>query len=168
LKSIPKLLLIIVPRHPESFDEVTSLCKQGNFSVQRRSAAANVHFSDESIQIMIGDSMGEMISYYRLAKIAFVGGSLVDTGCQNVLEPAALGIPIVVGPSQYNFASICNLLEESGALITVQNEDELVMQVQQLIANPDKQKLMADQGLAVVERNQNALSALLKIMKELS
>jgi 3-deoxy-D-manno-octulosonic-acid transferase len=117
---------------------------------------------------LIGDSMGEMLSYYRLAKIAFVGGSLVDTGCQNVLEPAALGIPIVVGPSQYNFASICNLLEESGALITVQNEDELVMQVQQLIANPDKQKLMADQGLAVVERNQNALSALLKIMKELS
>jgi len=168
LKSIPKLLLIIVPRHPERFDEVTSLCKEGNFSVQRRSAAATVHFSDESIQILIGDSMGEMISYYRLAKIAFVGGSLVDTGCQNVLEPAALGIPIVVGPSQYNFASICNLLEESGALITVQNEDELVMQVQQLIANPDKQKLMADQGLAVVERNQNALSALLKIMKELS
>jgi 3-deoxy-D-manno-octulosonic-acid transferase len=168
LESSAELLLIIVPRHPERFDEVTSLCKQGNFSVQRRSAAANVHFSDESIQILIGDSMGEMISYYRLAKIAFVGGSLVDTGCQNVLEPAALGIPIVVGPSQFNFATICKLLEEAGALVTVQNEDELAMQVQLLMANPEKQKLMADQGLAVVKRNQNALPALLDIIKKVS
>ena len=169
LESSAELLLIIVPRHPERFDEVTNLCEKSNFSVQRRSTTtASFHSSDEPIQILIGDSMGEMLSYYRLAKIAFVGGSLVDTGCQNVLEPAALGIPIVVGPSQFNFATICNLLEEAGALVTVQNEDELAMQVQLLMANPEKQKLMADQGLAVVKRNQNALPALLDIIKQVS
>ena len=169
LESSAELLLIIVPRHPERFDEVTNLCEKSNFSVQRRSTTtASFHSSDEPIQILIGDSMGEMLSYYRLAKIAFVGGSLVDTGCQNVLEPAALGIPIVVGPSQFNFATICKLLEEAGALVTVQNEDELAMQVQLLMANPEKQKLMADQGLAVVKRNQNALPALLDIIKKVS
>jgi 3-deoxy-D-manno-octulosonic-acid transferase len=169
LESSAELLLIIVPRHPERFDEVTNLCERSNFSVQRRSTTtASFHSSDEPIQILIGDSMGEMLSYYRLAKIAFVGGSLVDTGCQNVLEPAALGIPIVVGPSQFNFATICKLLEEAGALVTVQNEDELAMQVQLLMANPEKQKLMADQGLAVVKRNQNALPALLDIIKKVS
>ena len=76
----------------------------------------------QQTQVVIGDSMGEMLDYYSVANIAFVGGSLVNTGCQNVLEPAALGIPVVVGPSQFNFATICKQLEHSGALTTVQNE----------------------------------------------
>ena len=103
LEADSSMLLLLVPRHPERFDKVANLCQAEGFAVVRRSQQdSNQASVPDTTQIVVGDSMGEMMNYYRSADIAFVGGSLVNTGCQNVLEPAALGIPVVVGPSQFS------------------------------------------------------------------
>ena len=85
------VLLLLVPRHPERFDEVTALCERSQLQTMRRSLSQR---AINDIKIIVGDSMGEMAGYYSVANIAFVGGSLVNTGCQNVIEPAALALPI--------------------------------------------------------------------------
>jgi 3-deoxy-D-manno-octulosonic-acid transferase len=155
----PDLLLILVPRHPERFDSVARLCEQSGLSVERRSRDK---LSDDRVQIWLGDSMGEMWSYYRLADLAFVGGSLVETGCHNVLEPAALGIPVLVGPSQFNFAVICNQLQQAGALISVADQQDLAQQVMQLLVNPQWRKSMGQAGRHIVETNRGCLQRLEK------
>lgn len=164
LKAEPSLLLILVPRHPERFVSVARLCKERGFCLSRRSEDRQV---GPGIQIVIGDSMGEMQDYYGVADIAFVGGSLVNTGCQNVLEPAAMAIPVIVGPSQHNFATICKQLEQTGGLKTVQDEAQLAALILQLLADRMALQKMGEQGKALVAANQNALPALLKIVEPL-
>jgi 3-deoxy-D-manno-octulosonic-acid transferase len=105
-----------------------------------------------------------MLEYYSVATIAFVGGSLVNTGCQNVLEPAALGLPVVVGPSQFNFATICKQLEQAGALKTVQDENELARFLTQLLADKSAGQVMGENGRKLIMENQNALPALMKLI----
>lgn len=162
IERFPTTLLLIVPRHPERFTSVAKLCEQNKFNILRRSATTAVN---DSVNILIGDSMGEMVAYYRLADIAFVGGSLVDTGCQNVLEPAALAIPILVGPSQYNFAAICELLEEAGGLVTISNEQALADSVCEWLEHPKKGQATGLKGFDVIQNNQNALPKVLKILE---
>ena len=116
-----------------------SLARQQGFTVQRRSSAESIA---PETQILLGDSMGEMMDYYGLGHIAFVGGSLVDTGCQNVLEPAACSLPVLVGPSQFNFASICRQLETAEALMTVKDAADLTDQLRLLLADPERRKRM--------------------------
>ena len=161
LAEIPSLLLVLIPRHPERFAKVGKLSEDEGFITVKRSDGGIV---GPNIQVVIGDSMGEMLDYYNVATIAFVGGSLVDTGCQNILEPAALGIPILVGPSQYNFATICKQLEHVGGLKTVQNEMELAQSISTLIADEQAQQEMGSRGKRLVRENQNALPALMKLV----
>ena len=161
LANTPSLLLVLIPRHPERFAKAMSLSQDEGFTTVRRSDGTAV---EENISVVIGDSMGEMLDYYSVATIAFVGGSLVDTGCQNVLEPAALGIPILVGPSQYNFATICKQLEHAGALKTVKNEMELAQSITELIADEQAREEMGERGKQLVRENQNALPALMKLV----
>jgi len=159
----PGLLLILVPRHPEKFDSVARLCEQQGLVVERRSSD---RLSDGNVQVWLGDSMGEMWRYYQLADLAFVGGSLVDTGCHNVLEPAALGIPVLVGPSQFNFATICNQLQEAGALITVADQHDLAQQVLQLLGNAQWRKSMGQAGRHIIETNRGCLQRLQSLIAE--
>ncbi len=164
LAARPNLLLLLVPRHPERIERVARQCAEAGLVLQRRSAGKPV---TGSTQVLLGDSMGEMLQYYRLATIAFVGGSLVDTGCQNVLEPAALGIPIVVGPSQFNFATICAQLEQAGALHTVADENQLAQFVTDLLGDADQRQRMGHSGKSLVRANQNALPALMSRIESL-
>jgi len=164
LEVYPDLILLLVPRHPERFDKVARLCENKGFRIDKRSKNLEV---ESQAQILIGDSMGEMLSYYSLAEIAFVGGSLVDTGCQNVLEPAALGIPVVTGPSQFNFATICAQLESVGALKTVANELELADFLLQLLSDKALQQQMGEKGRKMIEENQNALPNLMETLEPL-
>ena len=161
LAEIPSLLLVLIPRHPERFAKASRLSEEQGLRTVKRSDGGKVELETH---VVIGDSMGEMFDYYNVATIAFVGGSLVDTGCQNVLEPAALGIPILVGPSQYNFATICKQLEQSGALKTVQNELELAGRVSALIADEKARLEMGARGKQLVRENQDALPALMKLV----
>ena len=164
LSIVPTLLFIIVPRHPERFDEVFGLFEREGFKCLRRSTATGF---DADTEILIGDSMGELNYYYRVSQIAFVGGSLVDTGCQNVLEPAALSLPILTGPSQYNFSLICENLEKKGGLITVKDEISLEAELLRLIKDKRLRSNMGAIALAEINANQGALPKLLKIIEGL-
>ena len=164
LQQLPDLVLVLVPRHPQRFDSVAKLCAQQGFSLMRRSSE---QLLQDSTQILLGDSMGEMTQYYGLAKLAFVGGSLVDTGCQNVLEPAALGMPILVGPSQYNFENICRQLEHCGALQTVDDEEALGIAIVAILGDGQLTESMAKAGRQVVADNQQALPRHMEIIESL-
>ena len=164
LSGYPDLLLVLVPRHPERFNAVVSLCEKIPLSVQRRSTATAIA---PQCQVLVGDSMGEMWFYYALADIAFVGGSLVDTGCHNVLEPAAIGLPVLVGPSQFNFATICRQLEEAGALKTVADETALGKEVMALLDNPQWRNAMGSAGKLVLEQNRGVLQRLTAMLDQL-
>lgn len=158
LESADAPLCILIPRHPERFREVAELCQKRGLRLQRRSSGQVLA---AETQVLLGDSMGEMMAYYSLGDIAFVGGSLVDTGCQNVLEPAAWGLPVLVGPSQFNFAKICAQLESANALHTVQDAAELTVQLQQLLDDPARRQAMGQSGAALVQANRSALPKLL-------
>lgn len=154
LRKIPDLLLVLVPRHPERFRAVAKLVQERGLTLVRRSDGAGV---SELCNVFLGDSMGEMLSYFSVSDIAFVGGSLVPTGCHNVLEPAALGLPVIVGPSQFNFQTICEQLEEAGALQSVADEQALANAVLLLFEDADLRQRMGDAGRAVIQENRGAL-----------
>ncbi len=164
LKAHPQTLLLLVPRHPERFERVVEICAAAGFAVGRRSRPES--FNTEA-RIVIGDSMGEMMAYFACGDIAFVGGSLVDTGCHNVLEPAALGLPVTTGPSRFNFSAICELLENAGALRAAADEVELGAVWSELLANPDSRRRMGASGRSVVAANQQALELTLAEIRPL-
>ena len=153
LKSLPGLLLILVPRHPNRFKEVGKLLSnQGYKFVQRSSGGAIT--ADK--QILLGDSLGEMQFYYASADVAFVGGSLVDTGCQNIIEPAVFGLPIITGPSLFNFQAVSELFLASGAMQVVADEKELAEKTQVLLQNKALRQNMADAASATLKQNRGA------------
>ncbi|MNI49497.1 3-deoxy-D-manno-octulosonic acid transferase [compost metagenome] len=150
-------LLILVPRHPERFDAVHALCC-GQFATVRRSAGAAV---DGQTRVLLGDTMGELLFLYALADIAFVGGSLVATGGHNPLEPAALALPVIMGPHVFNFLEISAMLRDAGALQQVDDAQGLAEAVRQLIELPQDARRMGEAGRAVMQANQGALQRLL-------
>lgn len=164
LEEFPQTRLLIVPRHPERFDQVFRLCVEAGYATGRRSSAESL---TAEARIVIGDSMGEMMEYFACADIAFVGGSLVDTGCHNILEPAALGLPVTIGPSRFNFAAICELLENAGALRSAADSGELGEIWNELLADRDSRKRMGEAGKAVVAANQQALELTLNEIRRL-
>ena len=164
LQKFPEALFIIVPRHPERFEKVFSLVKKSGFNCELRSSDPTI---TEDTQVLIGDSLGEMHSYYGVSDIVFVGGSLVATGCHNVLEPAALALPILVGPSQFNFSEICSRLEKVSGLITVRDENELSEEIIELLCDKSKRFQMGKAAREEILSNQNSLPALVKIVEEL-
>ncbi|HIO93685.1 MAG TPA: 3-deoxy-D-manno-octulosonic acid transferase [Leucothrix mucor] len=120
-QQLPDLLLIIVPRHPERFDDVYKLLTDSNYSIQRRSD--NVDFHNKT-DIILGDSMGELLLWYATADVTFIGGSLVKTGGHNPLEATALGIPVVSGSNIFNFNDIYPILcDEHLAWVEITQND---------------------------------------------
>ncbi|WP_374382473.1 lipid IV(A) 3-deoxy-D-manno-octulosonic acid transferase [Pseudomonas fluvialis] len=154
----PQALLILVPRHPERFNSVYELCQRQGFATCRRSAGAQPQATDA---LLLGDTMGELLFLYALADVALVGGSLVANGGHNLLEPAALGKPVLSGPHLFNFLEISSQLREAGALREVQDADSLAREVAQLWQSRDNWQAMSEAGLAVLRRNQGALARLL-------
>jgi len=151
-------LLILVPRHPERFDAVHAICSQ-QFATVRRSTGLPVL---AQTQVLLGDTMGELLFLYALADMAFVGGSLVPTGGHNPLEPAALALPVLMGPHVFNFLEISAMLREAGALQQVDDAQGLAGAVQRLVELPQDARRMGEAGRAVVRANQGALQRLLK------
>ncbi|MCU1723539.1 lipid IV(A) 3-deoxy-D-manno-octulosonic acid transferase [Pseudomonas sp. 5P_5.1_Bac1] len=150
-------LLILVPRHPERFDAVYGLCSE-QFATVRRSSGASV---DGQTRVLLGDTMGELLFLYALADIAFVGGSLVPTGGHNPLEPAALALPVIMGPHVFNFLEISAMLREAGALQDVDDAEGLAAAVRRLVELPQDARKMGEAGVAVMRANQGALQRLL-------
>lgn len=154
----PTALLILVPRHPERFNGVFELCERQGFSVRRRSTGDAVTAGD---QVLLGDTMGELLFLYALADTAFVGGSLVANGGHNLLEPAALGKPVLSGPHLFNFLEIATQLRDAGALLEVDDAQALAAGVAELWREPAQVERMSAAGLTVMMANQGALGRLL-------
>lgn len=156
-------LLILVPRHPERFEAVHALCSQ-QFATVRRSTGLPVL---AQTQVLLGDTMGELLFLYALADMAFVGGSLVPTGGHNPLEPAALALPVLMGPHVFNFLEISAMLREAGGLQQVDDAQGLAGAVQRLVELPQDARRMGEAGLEVMKANQGALERLLRALDAL-
>ena len=154
-------LLVMVPRHPQRFDEVARLAEERGFSVQRRSDDAPVV---PSTQVLIGDSMGEMFAYYASADIAFIGGSLLDFGSQNLIEAAACGTPVLIGPSTRNFAEVAREAIACGAALPITTADDLVANVNLLLSQGERRQLMGDAGRAFAERHRGATARTMELI----
>ncbi|WP_415886669.1 lipid IV(A) 3-deoxy-D-manno-octulosonic acid transferase [Neptuniibacter sp. QD37_6] len=157
LESTPELLLVIVPRHPERFDGVAELIKQQGFKLARRSLGQQ---PSPKTQVYLGDTMGELMKLLAAADIAFVGGSLIERGGHNPLEPAVLKKAVVMGPHFFNFQIICDSLREAGGLVVVEDETALLRQAEKLIQAPAERERIGELGQAFVKENQGALDRL--------
>ena len=154
-------LMIVIPRHPQRFDEVFNLIVDSGLDVKRRSQGLSC---DENTQVLLGDSMGELLSYYSVCDIAFIGGSLIDTGGQNMLEAAALSKPILFGPSVFNFEQIAQLLLEKGASIQVDDSDGLMNTIYSLLLDDAKRKELGENAKNLLEKHRGAVDRLLKLI----
>jgi 3-deoxy-D-manno-octulosonic-acid transferase len=157
----PQTLLLLVPRHPERFAQVAR-------EVRSRGLALQYFSKGEALlpgtQVLLGDTMGDMMLYYALADLAFVGGSLVDTGCQNIIEPAALALPVITGPSLYNFRKVSELLRDAGGMQVVGDARELATVVTTLLQDPLRRQEMGARARREVLRNQGAAGRLLELL----
>lgn len=159
---VPNALLILVPRHPERFDSVAALSTQ-RFKTCRRSSGL---FTNDCV-VYLGDSMGELWLYYAMADVAFVGGSLVAVGGHNLLEPAALELPIITGNHLFNFAVISDLLRQADALITVDNSEQLNAAVIRLFKDSKLRQYYGNNAQQVVMQQRGALQQHLKYIQPL-
>ena len=150
---IPNFLTIIVPRHPQRFDEVAMLIERGGFRYQRRSKEEPTH---ADTQVVLGDSMGEMFAYYVACDVAFIGGSLLPFGGQNLIEACAVGKPVLIGSYTYNFAQASQLAIECGAVRRIADASEITRELQTLFSAPEQMQKMAAAGLRFVQSNQGA------------
>ena len=160
----PDALLILVPRHPERFASVYDLCQREGFATRRRSLNEAVAVDSA---VLLGDTMGELLFLYALSDVAFVGGSLVPNGGHNLLEPAALGKPVLSGPQVFNFLEIAAQLRAEGALTEVADAASLAEAVLRLWLQPALAQQMSSAGARVMRRNQGALQRLLDGLGEL-
>jgi 3-deoxy-D-manno-octulosonic-acid transferase len=154
-------LLIIVPRHPQRFDEVFNLIVDSGLKVKRRSHGLAC---DESTEVLLGDSMGELLSYYSVCNIAFIGGSLIDTGGQNMLEAAAASKPILFGPSVFNFEQIAQSLLEKDAAIQVCDADDLMKTICDLLLDDTKRQKLGENAINFFEKHRGAVERLMKLI----
>lgn len=161
---IPRLLLVLVPRHPERFDSVAKLCQQRGFRVERRSERQDGAAPDTAI--LLGDTMGEMLLFHAAADVSYIGGSLVPLGGQNLLEAAAVGTPVVFGPHMFNFSDISRMTLERGAGRQVQDATELADAVAGYLENPSARRAAGEAGQRMVAENRGALAKTLALVRQ--
>lgn len=157
----PDLLCILVPRHPERFDAVAELCAKQGFSIAKKSTNEKVSVNTD---ILLGDTIGDLLLMYGVADIAIVGGTFIDNGGHNFLEPAAWGLPIVSGTSDFNFSQIAKGLREKQALIQVKDAEQLKQTLAELL---EQETVGKELGLAAKQYVIDQRGALEKVMKEI-
>lgn len=159
------MLLAIVPRHPQRFDEVAQLVQSRGLSLQRRSQLAPNATVDADV--LLGDSMGEMFAYYAACDCAFVGGSLLPLGGQNLIEPAAVGKPVLVGEHTFNFLQATEEAVERGAALRVRDAGELLGQAALLLAEPGRRERMGERALAFAGHHRGATARTVEFLRRL-
>ena len=160
----PGAILVLVPRHPQRFAEVTSwLEKQHVRFIKRSQPSART----PDLEVVLVDTLGELLDFYAMGDVAFVGGTLVEVGGHNLLEPAALGLPVLAGPHNFNSADIAKILVESGAALIVADARELAARVSALLSNPVERARIGAIGRECVEGNRGALDKLLGLIDPL-
>ncbi|SFL47104.1 lipid IV(A) 3-deoxy-D-manno-octulosonic acid transferase [Rugamonas rubra] len=162
------VLLLLVPRHPQRFDEVEKLVAERGLPVERRSklaldgAALPVH-----VAVLLGDSMGEMFAYYAACDCAFVGGSLLPLGGQNLIEPAALGKPVLIGPHTFNFAVVTEDALAAGGALRVADAAELMAGTARLLGDAAARADMGRRALAFANQHRGATARTLALLRTL-
>jgi len=164
LSRLRQAVLVLVPRHPQRFDAVARLAVASGLRCARRSAVGG-EAALQDVQVLVGDSMGEMAMYFGTADVAFVGGSLVEVGGHNVLEPAALGLPVLFGPHMFNFEQARALLLEHGAARQIGGLLELEPALSKLFHDDAAREAMGRAGREVLHANRGALERLLNLIE---
>ena len=163
LQRFPDLLLILVPRHPERFNSVAQLIEQQGFNYIRRSGYL---IPQAETQVVLGDTMGELMLLYGMADVALVGGSLVAHGGHNPLEPLAFKLPVISGKHTFNFPEIFAKLEaRQGVLMTEENPQAVAEAVAQFLESPTLGQCYGNAGYAVLNENRGALQRVMDLLK---
>ena len=163
LRRFPDALLLIAPRHPERFKALATSCRAFGFRTATRSEDGH---ADRHKQCFVIDSMGELLGFYAAADVAFVGGSLVPVGGHNLLEPAALARPVIVGPHTFNFAEVTEGLIKSGAVMRIPDADALGPAVVRLLSRDIERRTMGEAAHRVMERERGAVERTMSIVEK--
>ncbi|HMD29208.1 MAG TPA: 3-deoxy-D-manno-octulosonic acid transferase, partial [Steroidobacteraceae bacterium] len=161
LAPMPDALLLLVPRHKDRFAAVAELLARRGVRFARRSGGVA---PDAGSQVLLVDTVGELALLYAAADVAFVGGSLVAVGGHNLLEPAALGLPVLTGPHYFNSREIALLLLERGAALQVADAQELAAVLRRLLDDPEARRRIGAAGKQIVESNRGSVARLLALM----
>jgi 3-deoxy-D-manno-octulosonic-acid transferase len=167
-KEFSGLKLLIAPRHPHRGEEVAGIFKsRGIRTMQRTLIDLNNADLNKENDVLVLDTVGELAFLYEIADIVFMGGSLVPTGGQNVIEPAFFGKPIIFGPSMTNFREIAELFLERKAAVRVQSPQELEMQIRKLLPDEAERLALGGNARQVIENNRGAVDRNLEVIKSI-
>jgi 3-deoxy-D-manno-octulosonic-acid transferase len=150
------MLVVIVPRHPQRFDEVARLIAARGISLRRRSTTVNDASVPPDVRVLLGDSMGEMFAYYAACDVAFIGGSLLPLGGQNLIEACAVGKPVLIGPHTFNFSAISNDAIAADAAMRVMDARAMLMQANLLLHSDDRRIKIGQHALAFAHQHRGA------------
>jgi 3-deoxy-D-manno-octulosonic-acid transferase len=156
-------LLLLAPRHPERFDEVVRLCRDAGLAVQRRSEGGDLQ---ADTQVLVIDTLGELLLLFGIADIAVIGGSFIPNGGHNPLEAAVWGVPVLTGPSMFNFADVTERLAAAGALEQVRDADALAHTACALVSDQEERLRRGRAGQRVVEESRGALPRIAALIEE--
>lgn len=162
----PNFLLLIVPRHPQRFDQVEQLARQRGLRVIRKTALAGEPLPND-VQLVLGDTMGELASYYVSCDLAFIGGSLLRLGGQNLIEACAVGKPVLFGPHTFNFAAISADAIEAGAAFCVADAAELFERSVELLDHTAQCAAMGQRALLFADQHRGATLRTVELLRSL-
>jgi 3-deoxy-D-manno-octulosonic-acid transferase len=157
-------LVVLVPRHPQRFDEVARLIAAKGLRMQRRSTGEAVA---AATQILLGDSMGELFAYYAACDVAFVGGSLLPLGGQNLIEACAVGAPVLIGPHTFNFAEAAEQAVACGAALRAADAAGMVVQALALLADAPARARMSEAGRAFAAAHRGAADRTVNLIERI-
>jgi len=159
-------LVIIVPRHPQRFDEVARMITSRGIAMQRRSQLGSAALASDT-RILLGDSMGEMFAYYAACDVAFIGGSLLPLGGQNLIEASAVGKPVLIGPHTYNFSAVSEDAIAAGAAVRVLDASAMLQVASRLLRNDEERARIGENALAFSRHHRGATARTLSLLKTL-
>ncbi|MCL2760839.1 MAG: 3-deoxy-D-manno-octulosonic acid transferase [Desulfuromonadales bacterium] len=166
LNQVKDVVLVLVPRHPERCGAVAELIQKSGFKFVRRSKIDNSMPALQPGEILLLDTVGELLTCYSISDVVFVGGSLVPNGGHNLLEPAACGIPVLFGPYMDNFREITDLAVEYNAAEKIYNKDDMVKHVVELLNDSEKRKVIGERGKKLLQEQGGATVLNMKIIAE--
>lgn len=176
--NVPGLLTVIVPRHPQRFNEVAGMIERRGLAFIRRSSLLEASPSPQpspsrgegavgqGVQVVLGDSMGEMFAYYAACDVAFIGGSLLPLGGQNLIEACAMGKPVLIGPHTWNFEAVAQSALAAGAALRVEDPAALGAKLRELFADNELRERMSRQALAFSGSHSGASERVMAVIEE--
>ncbi|MEQ1591131.1 MAG: lipid IV(A) 3-deoxy-D-manno-octulosonic acid transferase [Thiobacillaceae bacterium] len=161
------VLLVLVPRHPQRFDEVAAKLQASGLKWMRRSKMPPSEPLGADVRVVLGDSLGELFAYYAACDVTFVGGSLLPFGGQNLIEACSVGCPVLIGPHTFNFETIARTAIEMGAAQRIENAEELVAAALRLLVDTPARKVIGQAGLAFAARHRGVAARVADLIEPL-